>query len=34
MTHGFGRIQAHSKAAAAWMKKTSERFGELLHAVR
>jgi acetyl esterase len=34
MTHGFGRIQAHSKAAAAWMKKTSERFGDLLHAAR
>ncbi|HMC44452.1 MAG TPA: alpha/beta hydrolase fold domain-containing protein, partial [Caballeronia sp.] len=34
MTHGFGRIQAHSKSAAVWMKKTSERFGELLHAVR
>lgn len=34
MTHGFGRIQAHSKSAEAWMKKTSKRFGELLHAPR
>ena len=30
MTHGFGRIQAHSKAAAAWMKRAAERFGEML----
>ncbi len=34
MTHGFGRVQAHSKAAEAWMKKTANRFGEMLHAAR
>jgi acetyl esterase len=34
MTHGFGRIQAYSASAEAWMKKTSKRFGELLHASR
>ena len=27
MTHGFGRIQAHSPAAAAWMKRAGERIG-------
>lgn len=30
MTHGFGRVQAHSRAAAAWMKAASERFGAWL----
>jgi acetyl esterase len=34
MTHGFGRVQAHSKAATAWMKTVSQRFGELLRAPR
>ncbi|AME23380.1 alpha/beta hydrolase [Burkholderia sp. PAMC 26561] len=34
MTHGFGRIQAHSKSAEAWMRKTAMRLGELLHAPR
>jgi acetyl esterase len=34
MTHGFGRVQAHSKSAEAWMKKTAKRFGEMLHAAR
>ncbi len=30
MTHGFGRFQAQSKAATAWMKKAGERFGHML----
>lgn len=30
MTHGFGRIQAHSPAAAAWMKRAAVRVGEML----
>jgi acetyl esterase len=34
MTHGFGRIQAHSEAAAAWMKRIGQRFGAMLHAPR
>ncbi|WP_087658084.1 alpha/beta hydrolase [Caballeronia terrestris] len=31
MTHGFGRIQQHSPAAAAWMKGAAERVGAMLH---
>ncbi|CDY78324.1 Esterase/lipase [Caballeronia glathei] len=34
MTHGFGRIQAHAPAAAAWMKTIGERTGEMLRAAR
>jgi acetyl esterase len=34
MTHGFGRIQAHSEAAAAWMKEVAQRFGAMLRATR
>jgi acetyl esterase len=30
MTHGFGRIQAHSPAAAAYMKRAAARIGEML----
>ncbi|WP_087666838.1 alpha/beta hydrolase [Caballeronia humi] len=30
MTHGFGRIQQHSPAAAAWMKRAAERVGTML----
>lgn len=30
MTHGFGRIQSHSAAAAAWMKTIGGRIGEML----
>jgi acetyl esterase len=30
MTHGFGRIQTHSPAAAAWMKRAAVRVGEML----
>lgn len=34
MTHGFGRVQAHSDAAAAWMKDVAQRFGAMLRAAR
>jgi acetyl esterase len=34
MTHGFGRIQGHSEAAAAWMKEAGQRFGAMLWAAR
>jgi acetyl esterase len=34
MTHGFGRIQAHSEAATAWMRTIAQRFGAMLHAPR
>jgi acetyl esterase len=34
MTHGFGRLQAHSDAAAAWMRETARRFGAMLWAAR
>jgi acetyl esterase len=34
MTHGFGRIQAHSEVATAWMKIVAQRFGAMLHAAR
>jgi acetyl esterase len=30
MTHGFGRIQAYSPAAAAYMKRVAARIGEML----
>jgi acetyl esterase len=34
MTHGFGRIQTHSPAAAAWMKLIAERTGAMLRTAR
>jgi acetyl esterase len=34
MTHGFGRLQAHSEAAAAWMRETAQRFGAMLREAR